>query len=109
MIGVSRCYYLHELSRCVTMRLTLKGVKGGHFDCYGLSYSRGGSDRTEALRGYDQTNAPLSCHARVQTWARVAHRQNRVRRVETSETQSISTISRGQIRLVSVAEPTLTA
>ena len=98
----TECYYLHEIAQHVTMRVALKDAEGGRFDCYGLSYSRGGSNRTQTLRGYGQEITPLSQNARVQTWGGMANRQNRVRGVETPEQKSIPT-SRGQITLVSVA------
>ena len=102
----TECYYLHEIAQHVTMRVALKDAKGGRFDCYGLSYSRGGSNRTQTLRGYGQKITPLSQNARVQTWGGMADRQNRVRGVETPEQKSIPT-SRGQITLVSVAHMSL--
>src|SRR5579859_6251417 len=85
----THCYYLTELLQHAILTETQTSVKGGHFDCYGLSYCRGGVNRTQAFRSYGQANAPRSQNARVQTWRRVAHRQGRVRRVETPKQESV--------------------
>lgn len=89
------CSYLAGMLQNVVKHGILKAVqeyctKGGHFDCYGLSYSRGGSNRTQTLRRDGQTNVAQQRNARLQSWQGLAHRQGRVRGVETSTQKSIS-------------------
>jgi hypothetical protein len=68
-------------------------AKGGHFDSYGLSYSRGGVNRTEILCRYGQEDAEKSRDAGLQVWQGMAHRQDRVRGVEKAEAQSVRFVS----------------
>jgi hypothetical protein len=98
---LTNCYSLTELLRYGILKVTQRScVKGGHFDCYGLSYSRGGSNRTQALRSNGQANAPRSQNARIQTWWRVANRQGRIRGVETPEQKSVSEARRELVDLL---------
>ncbi len=100
------CSYLAGMLQNVVKHGILKAVqeyctKGGHFDCYGLSYSRGGSNRTETLRRNGQANVAQQRNARLQGWQGLAHRQDRVRGVETSTQKSVSEASRVVDLLVS--------
>src|SRR5258708_8614 len=72
-------------------------IKGGQCDCYGLSNSRGGSDRTKTLHRNCQTNAAQRRDAGVQDRQRLAHRQDRVRGVEEATTKSIQETGSGKL------------
>ncbi|SRR5258708_1572070 len=97
LINRTNCRSLTELSLHDILRTVLLRTKGGHFDCYGLSYCRGGSNRTQTLRRNGQAIAPYPQNAGVQTWGRMAHRQGRIRRVETSEQESVSETRSGEL------------
>jgi hypothetical protein len=88
----------HDLTElmliCYTKRDAWSCVKGGHFDSYGLSNCRGGSNRTQVLHRDGQTDVAQTSTPRLQAWERVADRQVRVREVETSKEKSVSGASR---------------
>lgn len=70
-------------------------AKGGHFDSYGLSYSRGGCKRTQILNGYSQEDATQARDAWVQNRQGVARRQGCIRGVVKATRKSVQETGSG--------------